>query len=85
VCKNQQISKDLLTRAITLASTTFCMFIAITAYFDLKTRQLDVINVFVNYDLDKIVYIRLSPGFKKPGKVLLLKKALYKLKQSLLL
>jgi hypothetical protein len=58
---------------------------AITARFNLKTRQLNVINAFVNCDLNKIVYIRLSPGFKKPEKILLLKKALYKLRRLSLL
>jgi hypothetical protein len=85
MCENQQATRDLPTRAITLASTTFCTVMAITAHFNLETRQLNAINAFVNCDLDKIVYIRLLPGFKKPGKVLLLKKALYKLRRSPLL
>jgi hypothetical protein len=85
VCGNQQAAKDLLIRATTLASTTFYTLIAITARFDLETRQLDVINAFVNCDLNKIVYIRLPPGFKKPEKILLLKKALYRLRQLPLL
>jgi hypothetical protein len=85
VCGNQQAAGDLLIRATTLASTTFCTLMAITARFDLETRQLDAINAFVNCDLNKVVYIRLPPGFKKPEKVLLLRKALYKLRQSPLL
>jgi hypothetical protein len=85
MCGNQQAAGDLPTRATTLASTTFRTLIAITAHFDLETRQLDVINAFVNCDLDKVIYIRLSPGFEKPGKILLLKKALYRLRQSPLL
>jgi hypothetical protein len=85
VCGNQQAAGDLLTRATTLASTTFCTLMAIIARFNLETRQLDAINAFVNCDLNKIVYIRLLLGFKKPRKVLLLKKALYRLKRSPLL
>ena len=46
---------------------------------------MDAINAFVNCDLDEVVYMRLPPGFKKPGKVLLLNKALYRLRQSPLL
>ena len=72
-------------RATTLASTTFRTLMAMTAYFDLETCQIDVINTFVNYDLDEVVYMRLPPGFKKPGKVLLLNKALYRLRRSPLL
>jgi hypothetical protein len=58
---------------------------AMTAYFDLETRQLDAVNAFVNCDLDEVVYMRPPPGFKKPGKVILLKKALYGLRRSPLL
>jgi hypothetical protein len=85
VCENQQAAGDLPIRATTLASTTFCTLMAITACFDLETRQLDVINAFVNCDLDKVVYIRLLPGFEKPGKILLLRKALYRLRRLPLL
>ena len=56
-----------------------------TAQFDLETHQLDAINTFINYDLDELVYMRLPPGFEKPGKVLLLQKALYRLRRSPLL
>ena len=73
------------TRATTLASTTFRTLMAMMAYFDLETRQMDTINTFVNCDLDKVVYMRLPLGFKKPGKVLLLNKALYGLRRSPLL
>jgi hypothetical protein len=82
VCSNQQDPGDLPTRATTLASTTFRTLIVVTAQFNLETQQLDTVNAFVNYKLDKVVYIRLPPGFRKPGKVLLLQKALYGLRQS---
>jgi hypothetical protein len=85
ICGNQQAAGDLLIRATTLASTTFCTLMAITARFDLETYQLNAINAFVNCDLDKVVYIRLLPGFEKPGKVLLLRKALYRLRRLSLL
>ena len=85
VCGNQQAAGDLPTRATTLASTTFRTLMAMTARFDLETRQLDAINAFVNCDLDEVVYMRLPPGFEKPGKVLLLRKALYRLRRSPLL
>ena len=43
--------------------------------------QIDIINVFVHCDLNKVVYIKLPPGFNKgkTDKVLYLKKALYRL------
>ena len=51
----------------------------ITAKFDLKTTQIDAVNAFVYCDLNKVVYIKLSPGFNngKKDKVLRLRKALY--------
>jgi hypothetical protein len=51
---------------------------AITAKFDLETTQIDTVNAFVYCDLDKVVYIKLPPGFnRKKDKVLRLRKALY--------
>jgi len=76
---NQQAPGDLPTRAIILTSTTFWTLMAITAKFDLETIQIDVVNAFVYCDLDKVVYMKLPPGFNKgkEDKVLHLKKALY--------
>ncbi len=48
-----------------LTATVFYMMITIIAKFDLEIRQLNVVNVFVNIDLDKMVYIYYPPGFKK--------------------
>jgi len=54
---------------------------AITAKFDLEMTQIDAVNVFVYCNLDKVVYMKLPPGFNKgkEDKVLCLKKALYRL------
>jgi len=54
---------------------------AITIKFDLKTTQIDTVNAFIYYDLDKVVYIKLPLGFNKGkiDKVLRLRKALYRL------
>jgi hypothetical protein len=54
---------------------------AITTKFNLEMTQIDTVNIFVHYDLDKVVYIRLPLGFNKgkTDKVLYLRKALYKL------
>ena len=37
---------------------------ALTAKFDLKTRQLDAVNAFTNSDLDEEVYVDWPPGYK---------------------
>ena len=50
----------------------------------LKSKQGDVTAAFLHADLgkDKEVYVRISRGFEKKGKVLKLKKTLYGLCQS---
>jgi hypothetical protein len=50
---------------------------AITAKFDLEMTQIDTVNAFVHYNLNKVVYIKLPPGFNKGkiDKVLHLKKS----------
>jgi hypothetical protein len=64
---------------------SFRILIALVAEFNLELIQMDAINAFVNCDLDEVVYIRIPPGYHKPGKVLRLKKALYGLRRSPLL
>ncbi|KAM4066269.1 reverse transcriptase (RNA-dependent DNA polymerase) [Hirsutella rhossiliensis] len=60
---------------------------AIAAEFDLELDQMDAVNAFINCPLEEeeVVYMRLPPGFQKPGKVLRLRKALYGLRRSPLL
>jgi len=52
---------------------------AITVKFNLEIIQIDIVNAFVYYDLNKVVYIKLLLGFNKGkiDKVLRLRKALY--------
>jgi hypothetical protein len=52
---------------------------AITVKFNLEMTQIDTVNVFIYYNLNKVIYIRLPPGFNKGkiDKVLYLRKALY--------
>ena len=46
--------------------------------FDLETTQRNAVNAFIYYDLNKVIYIKLPPGFnRKKDKVLRLRKALY--------
>jgi hypothetical protein len=57
----------------------------IAARFDLEMIQYDVVNAFVHAELPYKVYMRQPPGFRTPGKILLLRKALYGLRESPLL
>ena len=64
MCENQQACEELSTHATTLASMAFHILIAVTAKFDLKTVQMDAVNIFVNCKLDEIVYMKQPPGFE---------------------
>ena len=66
--------------AATLAIRTFRALMALTAAFDLKIIQVDAINAFLNSEIDEETTVECPEGFKIPGKVLLLLKALYGLK-----
>ena len=52
---------------------------AITAKFNLKITQIDTVNIFIYYNFNEVVYIKLLLGFNKgkTDKVLHLRKALY--------
>ena len=53
--------------------------------FDLKIWHPDAINAFINSTLDEIVHCAYPPGFEIQGQCLLLLRALYGLRRSLLL
>jgi hypothetical protein len=78
----------LLTYAATLASRSFRISTAITAYFDLEIKQFDVINAFINAvrssELLLVIY-KLPLGFKKLSYVAKVNRALYSLRDSLIL
>ncbi|KAL6362809.1 hypothetical protein LRP88_04119 [Fusarium phalaenopsidis] len=73
------------TYAATLAGRSFRTLIAIAARFDLDLIQYDAVNAFVNARLDKKILMRMPPGYRKAGKILLIQKALYGLRESPLL
>ena len=54
---------------------------AITIKFNLEIIYIDIVNVFIYYNLNKVVYIKLLLEFnkEKKNKVLHLRKALYRL------
>ncbi|KAF4474070.1 Retrovirus-related Pol polyprotein from transposon TNT [Colletotrichum fructicola Nara gc5] len=73
------------TYAATLAGRSFRTLMAIAARFDLELIQYDAVNAFVNARLDTNVFMRMPPGYRKPGIILMLQKALYGLRESPLL
>ena len=58
---------------------------AIAVRFDLDLIQYDIVNAFVNADLNQEIFMRMPPGYRTSGKILLLQKALYRLREAPLL
>jgi hypothetical protein len=70
-------------RAATLAARTGKLMFALTAAFDMDTRQMDAINAFLNSTLTEEVYTELPEGFRViKEKAWRLKRALYGLRKS---
>jgi hypothetical protein len=73
------------TYAATLTAHTFRVMIALAAYFDLEIKQFDIKNAYLNTKLDEQgapIYCELPDGFKRPGIIARLKRALYGLKEA---
>jgi Reverse transcriptase (RNA-dependent DNA polymerase) len=70
------------TYAATLAGRSLRTILAIAARFDLELLQFDIVNAFVNAKLPYDVFMTMPPGYRKPGILLLLNKALYGLRVS---
>ena len=87
IVRGDQQAKTVLedTYAATLAGRSFRTLMAISARFDLELVQYDVVNAFVHALLPYNVFMKMLPGYTKQGKVLLLKRALYRLREAPLL
>jgi hypothetical protein len=73
--------------AATLAAKFFRILMACAAQYDLECKQYDVIEAFLNairQNSEKL-YAELLAGYKKPEKCIKILKAIYGLKDSLLL
>ena len=71
------------TYAATLAAQLFRFLMALTASFDLETRQYDAVNAFANSTINEPTYCKVPQGWiGRTDILLLLQKALYGLKQS---
>lgn len=71
--------------AATLAFKVFRSLMALVAAFNLQTHQLDAVNAFLNAKNDEPVYCFLPDGYKQPGKVMKVLRALYGQRKSPLL
>jgi hypothetical protein len=71
--------------AITLVSKVFRILIALVAAFNLKTRQLNAINVFLNAHNDELIYCQMFDDYRLDEKVIKIIRALYEQRKSFLL
>ncbi len=71
--------------AITLISKVFRILMTLVAAFDLKTRQLNAINAFLNAHNDEFIYCQKSDDYRLDEKVIKIIRALYEQRKSLLL
>jgi hypothetical protein len=56
--------------------------IALAASEDWELHQMDVKSAYLNSTIDTAVYMRLPPGYSRKGKVALVKRGIYGLRQS---
>jgi hypothetical protein len=71
--------------AITLISKVFRILMTLVAAFNLKTRQLNAINAFLNAHNDEFIYCQMSDDYRLDEKVIKIIRALYEQRKSSLL
>jgi hypothetical protein len=71
--------------AATLASKVFRMLMTLVTAFHLETRQLDVVNAFLNAHNDELVYCQMSDDYRLDDKCYKIIRALYDQRKSPLL
>jgi hypothetical protein len=71
--------------AATLTSKIFRMLMTLVIAFHLKTRQLNVVNAFLNAHNDELVYCQMSDEYRLNEKCYKIIRALYDQRKSLLL
>ena len=71
--------------AVILAFKVFRSLMAFVAAFELKTRQLNAVNAFLNAPNDEKIYCFLPDDYKQPEKIMKMLRALYDQRKSPLL
>jgi hypothetical protein len=84
ICVRGDLEKDITANnyAATASARAFRAVMALVTAFDLDMDQKDAVNAFLNALLDTPVYTRTPDGFKVPGKIWKIRKALYGLRKS---
>ncbi len=71
--------------AVTLVSKVFRVLMTLVAAFNLKTRQLNAINAFLNAHNDELIYCQMPDDYRLDEKVIKVIRALYEQRKSPLL
>ncbi|KAF6517865.1 hypothetical protein HZS61_008144 [Fusarium oxysporum f. sp. conglutinans] len=82
---DQQDKDERDTYAATLAGMSFRTLVALANRFDYEMLQYDAVNAFVHATIDEDIYMEMPMGYRKKGRILKLRKALYGLRRSPLL
>ena len=82
LCVRENLQKtNVDTYAVTLIVRIFRTLMIIINAFDLKTRQYDAVNVFVNNEIDESIYFRLSTDWNENQILFFLHRIFYDFKQ----
>ena len=82
LCVRENLQKtNVDTYAVTLIVRIFRTLMIIINAFDLKTRQYDAVNVFVNNEIDELIYFKLSIDWNENQILFFLHKIFYDFKQ----
>ena len=65
-----------------IKSCTIRVLHALAAYYSWSIEQIDAFTVYLNSNIDVILYIETPPNYKIAGKVCYLQKTIYRLKKS---
>jgi hypothetical protein len=71
--------------AVTFAAKMFSVIMTFVVDFNLKIRQLNVVNVFLNAFNDEAIYCHMSNEYKKFKKIFKIIRVLYDQRKSFLL
>jgi hypothetical protein len=71
--------------AITLISKVFRILMTLITVFNLKTRQLNAINAFLNAHNDELIYCQMSDDYRLDEKIIKVIRAFYEQRKSSLL
>ncbi len=65
-----------------IKSCTIRILLALAAFYGWSVEQMDAVTAYLNSEIDVVLYIEAPTGYNTLGKVCLLRRTIYGLKQS---